>query len=149
MDNNQNSLPKLVELSDSWYLDNSQSEYCEACQLLRNKTCNNDSCQGDKSTKSSFPKHSCISKFFDSEFHNGASACGEAWDDVEHKHTFWDKPGRLRRSVSCDCVLCREKLHDDAHNKQLMLHHNYSEDNIHSKVGIHVLNVLTNLFNAL
>lgn len=127
MDNNQNSLPMLVELSD-------KSDLCEACERLRIKS--HDSYHGDNTDTSSFPKHSCISKFFDSEFHTGASACGEAWDHVEHIDTFWDKPCKLRRSLSCDCLMCRGKLHDEAHSKQLMLHHNYSEDNIQSKVNI-------------
>jgi hypothetical protein len=52
------------------------------------------------------------------------SYCGQAWDDVEHIDTFWDKPCRIRRSISCDCVLCKETFSENSRNKKLALGHN-------------------------
>ena len=145
MDNNHSSLPKLVELTDSGepVEMSSQSEYCEASEVLRNRHSNSRS---DEKNGKILPKHSCTSQFFLSEFTDDTSHCGQAWDDVEHIDTFWDKPRRIRRSISCDCVLCKEKFSDNSRNKQLVLgHHNYSEDNIHSKVSV-FRHLLINIF---
>lgn len=136
MDSNHSSLPKLVELTDCGepVEMSSQSEYCEACEVLRNRHSNSRS---DEKNGKILPKHSCTSKFFLSEFTNDTSHCGQAWDDVEHIDAFWDKPCRIRRSISCDCIMCKENLSENSRNKQLVLgHDNYSEDNIHSKIHV-------------
>ena len=111
----------------------SRSEHCEACELLRHSELSNTT-----DNEKLVPKHSCTSKFFQSEFHEGTSHFGQAWDDLENHDMFWNRPRRMRRSISCDCILCNEKFHQKSHNKQLVLgHHNYSEDNIHSKVKLY------------
>ncbi|CAG2235542.1 EIF2AK1 [Mytilus edulis] len=140
MDNNPSSLPKLVELTDSWEPVEimSQSDYCEACEMLRGKESKyTNSGSGDKVIHKTVPKHSCTSKFFESEFNEKTSHFGQAWDDVSHIDTFWDRPGRIRRSISCDCLTCRNKSHDHSHDKQVLLgYHHYSEDNIHSRIHV-------------